>query len=310
MTARRKKAKGTKAGAALTLGPVLYNWQIDRWRDFYFRMADEAPVDTVVLGEVVCSKRAPFFESTIPKVVERLQAGGKEVVFATLALVTNRREMKAIEELAADGALAIEANDVSALSLLAGRPHDVGPHVNVYNEGTLAWLAGRGARRVTLPVELARDQIAAIAKAGIGVELEVFAFGRLPLALSARCYTARDSGLRKDNCQFVCGGIVDGVDLATQDGKSFLAVNGTTTMSFAWAELSRHAEDLRRLGVRRFRLSPQGVDMAAVARSWRDHLDGKKSAAETAKSLAALAPKAVFADGFYRGTVGAEPVAA
>ena len=48
--------------AEITLGPVLFNWQPERWRDFYFRIADEAPVATVYLGETVCSKRAPLFE--------------------------------------------------------------------------------------------------------------------------------------------------------------------------------------------------------------------------------------------------------
>ena len=38
----------------LTLGPNLFNWQPDVWRDFYFRIADEASVDTVAVGEVVC----------------------------------------------------------------------------------------------------------------------------------------------------------------------------------------------------------------------------------------------------------------
>ena len=46
----------------LTLGPVLFNWEPERWRDFYFRIADEAPVGTVYLGEVICFKRAPLFE--------------------------------------------------------------------------------------------------------------------------------------------------------------------------------------------------------------------------------------------------------
>lgn len=59
----------------LTLGPVLFHWQPELWRDFYFRVADEAPVDTVVVGEVVCSKRSPFFAEHMPAVVERLAAG-------------------------------------------------------------------------------------------------------------------------------------------------------------------------------------------------------------------------------------------
>ena len=49
-----KSSKMTKTG--LTLGPVLFNWSPDRLRDFYARIADEAEVDRVHLGEVVCGK--------------------------------------------------------------------------------------------------------------------------------------------------------------------------------------------------------------------------------------------------------------
>ena len=38
-----------RAGS-VTLGPVLYNWQPEKWRDFYFHIADETPVTTVYLG--------------------------------------------------------------------------------------------------------------------------------------------------------------------------------------------------------------------------------------------------------------------
>ena len=38
----------------LTLGPVLFNWTPEAWRDFYLRIADEAPVDTVCIGDKVC----------------------------------------------------------------------------------------------------------------------------------------------------------------------------------------------------------------------------------------------------------------
>src|SRR5450755_1330533 len=78
----------------LTLGPVLYNWQPERWRDFYFRIADEAPVDNVVVGEVVCSKRAPFLDPYLPEVIERLKAGGKQVLLGSLVLVSLRRERR------------------------------------------------------------------------------------------------------------------------------------------------------------------------------------------------------------------------
>ena len=33
------------AKSKLTLGPVLFSWAAETWRDFYFRIADEAEVD-------------------------------------------------------------------------------------------------------------------------------------------------------------------------------------------------------------------------------------------------------------------------
>ena len=112
----------------LTLGPVLFNWPVERWRDFYFRIADEAPLDTVYLGEVVCSKRLPFYAEHLPVVAERLMAAGKDVVFSTLALVMNKRELDQQRNLAQMTDTLIEANDLSAISALNGRPHIVGRH--------------------------------------------------------------------------------------------------------------------------------------------------------------------------------------
>jgi len=307
MTRRRKTLTPSKG--AITLGPVLYNWEPEVWRDYYFRIADEAPVDTVVVGEVVCSKREPFFAPHVEPVLERLKRAGKEILLATLALPTNRRESKSIRDLAAEDDCIVEANDVSALALLGAKTHDVGPFVNVYNEGTLAWLAARGARRVTLPVELSFEQIAAISAARGKIDLEVFAFGRAPLALSARCYSARATGLRKDNCQFVCAGIGNGTELATLEGQSFLALNGTTTMSSTWVNLARHIPALKRAGIHRFRLSPQLIDMVEVASIFRRVLDGGDTK-KAMRELSLLAPHAVFSDGFHRAIAGAAPVAA
>ena len=76
--------------SALTLGPILFNWKPEKRRDFYFRIADEAPIDCVYLGEVVCSKREPFFVDDLPAIAERLRAAGKQVALSTLALVDHR----------------------------------------------------------------------------------------------------------------------------------------------------------------------------------------------------------------------------
>lgn len=300
----------TKTPAAkLILAPVLFNWAPDRWRDFYFRIADEAPVETVCVGEVVCSKRMALFEPVLADVIERLQAAGKEVVLSTLALVMTEHEMDTVRALAAVDGFLVEANDISAAALLAGRPHAIGPFVNVYNEGTLGYLAGRGAQRVALPVELGAEAVAALAGAA-DAEIEVQVFGRLPLALSARCYHARALGLHKDGCQYVCGEDADGMDLHTLDGEPFLAVNGTQTLSHAYGNLVGELAALQASGIGRFRLSPQDVDMVAVARVFRDVLDDRQAPPAALETLAGLAPGKPFSNGFHHGAAGAEFIAA
>ncbi|MGF7177420.1 ubiquinone anaerobic biosynthesis protein UbiV [Azospirillum doebereinerae] len=296
----------------LTLGPVLFNWTADAWRDFYWRVADEAPVDVVHVGEIVCSKRLPFIAEHLPEALERLTAAGKRVVVSSPILVTTERERQAVRDLLTIGDVTIEANDTGALALLAGRPHAVGPFVNVYNEGTLAWLAGRGAGSVTLPGELPADAIRPLAAAArtLGVAVEVQVFGRLPLAISARCYHARAQGLHKDGCRFVCGEDPDGLSVDTLDGEPFLTVNGTQTLSRRYLSLAGRLDELRTMGVTRFRLSPHSLDMVEVARLFRAVLDGTLAAAEADARLADRIGPAGIADGFFLGKPGAAWVGA
>ena len=113
-------------------------------RAFYRDLAP-APVARVVLGELVCSKRLPFWQGEVPGAVDRLVAAGKEVAMTSLALITLKRERKLTAELQ-DLDLPVEVNDVTALAHVPeGRPFWVGPLVNVYNEGTMRWLIRRGA---------------------------------------------------------------------------------------------------------------------------------------------------------------------
>ncbi|ALA20014.1 MULTISPECIES: U32 family peptidase [unclassified Chelatococcus] len=294
----------------LTLGPVLFNWQADDWRDFYFRIADEAPVETVVIGEVVCSKRMPFFARHLPAVAERLAMAGKAVIFGSLALVALERERRQMEELAKSEDLTVEANDVSALRHLAGRPHAIGPFVNIYNEATAAFFASRGAWRMCLPPELPAASVAAIAAGVPDVAVEVFAFGRVPLAISARCYHARLHKLTKDNCRFVCEKDPDGLAVETLDNEPFLTVNGVQTLSHTVMNLVGDIDLLRSAGVGALRLSPQCCDMVAVARLFRDVIDGRREAGEAEAALAEVYPGAVFANGFVHAESGVRRVGA
>jgi collagenase-like PrtC family protease len=289
----------------LTLGPVLYNWEPSVWRDFYFRIADEAPVNAVCIGEVVCSKRLPFFQDLVPEVVERLTRAGKDVVLSSLALVTLERERRQTASLAREAELLVEANDVTALVHLGGRPHVIGPYVNVYNEATLAWLVRNGARRICLPPELPAASVAALAKACPDVELEVWSFGRVPLAISARCYHARLHKLTKDNCQFVCGKDPDGLPTDTLDGQPFLAVNGVQTLSSTHANLIETLPDLAAMGVASCRLSPQTCDMVAVARIFCEVADGVLQPQEGKLVLDTVCGGVAYSNGFITGGAGA-----
>lgn len=297
------RATETYSAGALTLGPLLFHWSPDKIRDFYLRIADEAPLDTVHVGEAVCAKRLPLIEKALEEARERLLRAGKEVVLSTLAIVADEKDMAHTARIAGERDLMVEANDIAALSYLDGLPHMIGPFVNVYNEETLNFLAARGATRVCLPPELHKEAIAALAEK-TNIALEVFAFGRAPLALSARCYHARVNDLHKDNCRFVCNQDPDGMTVKTLTGEPFLAVNGVQTLSFAYNNLLGELAELRKIGVHRFRLSPQDTDMAAVAAIFRDALDGVIGAEEAQARLAGKMPEARFANGFFHHREG------
>jgi collagenase-like PrtC family protease len=298
------KKRKPKPKPKLALGPLLYPWAAESWRDFYFRIADEAEIETVHLGEVVCWKRHGIAARHIEAVRARLVAAGKEVVLSTLALIMNDAEMESVRALADQDDLLVEANDMAACALLDGRPHMLGPTINVYNEGTLAALAARGAVRACLPAELPATALRALADSP-PAELEVQVFGRFPLALSARCYAARARGLSKDACKLVCTEDAGGLPVETLDGDPFLAVNGTQTLSGACGNLIAEVGVLADMGIARFRLSPEEADMVAIAAVFRAVADGAMEVEEGDAKLAELAPEVPFANGFFHGAEGA-----
>jgi collagenase-like PrtC family protease len=289
-------------GLKLTLGPVLFNWPTGEWLDFYYRIADEAPVDRVSVGEVVCSKRTPFRDDAVGSAIERLSRGGKEVALATLALPTLPREIAAIRDIVESGWL-IEANDMTTVHLLAGRPHITGPFLNVYSEESLALHIALGARSVCLPPELTLEAIGMITAGQSSAE--VFAFGRAPLAISARCYHARANNLPKDACQFVCDRDRDGMDARTMDGRPFLTVNGVQTLGHTVVAAARQVPSLRDAGIGSLRLSPHSCDMVAVLRAFRALADGRIDPEEAIAALSELDLPGPLSDGYLRGIAGA-----
>jgi len=292
----------------LTLGPVLYNWEPETWRDFYFQVADEAPVDTVFLGEVICSKRAALFDSYLEEVVKRLDRSGKNLVFSTLAEVTSNIDRRAMERVAKSHEFFIEANDASALWYLDGRPHAIGPYMNVYNEDSLEFFAANGACSICLPPEMPASGIAALGRqAGeLDVELEVQVYGRIPLALSARCYHARAHDRTKDSCQFICDRDPDGMVLHTLEGRPFLAINGIQTQSYTCLNLAGELDELSASGISRFRISPQSTGTVAVTETFHALLNKELSPAETITKLQECGLDVPFSNGFYHQQPGFE----
>jgi collagenase-like PrtC family protease len=295
----------------LTLGPIAYHWPAAARRDFYARIADEAPVDEVYLGEVICAKRAPFHEADLPAMAERLTRAGKTVILATLAEVMLKRERKATADLAAAERPEIEINNAAGLFARGRRAHRIGPFMNAYNEATIAFLAGQGATHVCLPAELPGPAIALAARAardlGLGVEVQVF--GRAPLAVSARCYHARAHARTRDNCRFVCADDPDGMPLATTDGRPILRVNGIQTQSESYVALLAETGRLAADGVTHLRLMPQAVDMVAVACAFRAVLDGRLGPPEAEATLRSLCGDTPFSNGFYHGKAGYRRIA-
>ena len=287
--------------AKLTLGPLLFHWPAETQRDFYFHIADETSIDCVYLGEVVCSKRGPFFAPYVKDVVARLEGSGKQVIRSTLAMMTLDREVAAVRALATSGAI-IEANDVASLQELSGQPHVIGPHINVFNEGAHDVLVTDGAVRLVLPVEINAQAVRVLA--GRGVETELLVFGRQPLSVAMRCYHARSHGLTKDACQFVCGLDPDGLAVDTIDGQELLAVNGIQTLSNGYQVLLHDLAALRAMGVTHFRLSPQNIDMVAVARLYRGVLDGDRDLADAEAELRTLTGATPWQNGFLHGREG------
>ena len=292
----------------VTLGPVLFNWPVDMWRDFYFQIADEAEIERVYIGEVVCSKRAPLFEKHIDEVITRLEHGGKRPVFSTLAEVSNALDRLQVKRVTAQGEIAIEANDVSALWHLEERPHDIGPYMNVYNEESLRFFANKGAQNICLPPEIPASGIAALGQVAkdVDVALEVQVYGRIPLALSARCYHARAHGLTKDSCKFICDRDDDGMVLNTLEDEPFLVVNGIQTMSYRCLNLVNEIDELIEFGVERFRISPHAAGTLSVLETFQAVLDKTISLGEANAKLEECGLKVPFSNGFYHQKAGIE----
>ena len=288
----------------LSLGPVTCFWSRETLLEFYDRIAS-TPVDIVYLGETVCSKRRSLKAGEWLELAADLQAAGKEVVLSSLTLLEAGSELASLKRLCREQGFMIEANDMAAVQQLAGnKPFVTGPSVNIYNTRTLSVLAGLGLQRWVLPVELSRDTLADMQLLRpAGVATEVFAFGRLPLAWSARCFTARAHNLPKDDCRFRCLDYPDGLLLSTREDESFLVLNGIQTQSARTLNLISELDDLKQLQVDVLRISPQSRHTEVIIDTFHRCLQGDIIASEAETQLGKLMPVGPC-DGYWFGDAG------
>ena len=288
----------------LSLGPLQYYWPREDILAFY-EAAASWPVARVYLGETVCFRRHQMRLPDWLELADRLAAAGKEVVLSSQILIEAEPELKVVRKLAGNGRFLVEANEWGAVRLLVkeGLPFVAGYTLNVYNHETLGVLAEVGAKRWLPPVEMSRDTLAALLeRAPAGIETEVFAYGKLPLAYSARCFTARHYNLPKDDCQFRCLDHPDGLLLSTREGEPFLTLNGIQTQSAGVYSLLGELDSLRGLGVATLRLSPQARHMGKVVEAFQAAIAGERVAAD---ALARYMPGKPV-DGYWHGRAGQE----
>ena len=292
----------------ISLGPLLYYWPRDAIFSFYDAIA-AAPVDLVYLGETVCSRRHELRLSDWLELAARLQGAGKEVVLSTQVLLESGADLATMHKIASNGNFSVEANDMGAVRCLAGKvPFVAGPHLNVYNLPTLQWMASLGASRWVMPLEMKRADLAVLQQGRpAGLQTEVFAYGRMPLAYSARCFTARHRNLPKDDCRFSCIDHPDGLMLKTREHEEFLVLNGTQTQSARVYNLVDALDDMRALGVDVVRLSPQAQHTTEVIEVFHAARTQTLAPQEALARLQPLMPDQ-GCNGYWHGRPGLEQI--
>lgn len=264
------------------LGPVLYYWPKTDIAAFY-QQAAESSADIIYLGESVCTKRREMKVGDWLALAREIAHSGKQVVISTLALLQAPSELNELKRYVENGEFLLEANDLGAVNMAAerGLPFVAGHALNCYNAYTLRLLRRQGMIRWCMPVELSRDWLTNLLtqcdELGFrhDFEVEVLSYGHLPLAYSARCFTARSENRGKDECETCCIRYPQGRMMRSQEQQQVFVLNGIQTMSGYCYNLGNELPSMQGL-VDIVRLSPQGAETLAQIDAFRANERGEQ----------------------------------
>jgi collagenase-like PrtC family protease len=257
----------------------------------------------------VCSKRFELRTRDWLEIARQLTDQGKEVVLSTCELIESESDLRTLRKIAGNGQFRVEANDLGAVHLLSGKvPFVAGPYLNIYSRASLEFYRGLGAFRWVMPIELSKAGLDEVLRdTGLDMQTEVFSYGRLPLAVSARCFTARYNNLSKDDCGFRCLEHPDGLTVSTQDDETFLVMNGLQTQSARVHNLVDQVAGMIDMGVSHIRISPQSAHTADVVSAFHAVRRGEIDGAAAATMLAPWQPE-IACNGYWHGRPGMDRV--
>ncbi len=287
----------------ISLAAVPYFWSKEGYISFYHKIV-RSSVDIVYLGETVCSKRRSMKLQDWLDIAKDLTLAGKQVILSTMTLLEAESELKYLTTICKQNDYLVEANDMAVIQLANDRGNDfiVGTAINTYNNRTLSILKKQGMIRWCVPVELGESDITSMIESchNMNVEVEYQVFGRIPLAYSARCFTARHHQLPKDDCQLKCLDYEQGIQIKTQEGDSFAQINGIQTQSAKVTNLLARWQELKAAGIDILRIVPVNeADTMNVIEQLAEMIQGSQDIGEEK-----ISGDYEFCNGYWLGIEG------